>query len=65
MGPRSEGFLISDAIGAGVWSQCGADVILRANSSILVQTGGPLAIATVDTEDVAAALVYHFDWRRC
>jgi Domain of unknown function (DUF4360) len=66
-GPRSDDFLISNdlAVGARVWSACGEDVILRANSSIFVSTSQGQAIATVDTEDIAAALVYHLQWRRC
>lgn len=51
---------------AQVWSACGADVILRTNSSIRVQTtANRQALATVDTEDVNAALVYLLQWRTC
>ncbi len=67
VGPRSQDFLISNrlAVASQVWSSCGTDVILRANSSIFVRTSRQQAMATVDTEDVAAAQVYHLQWRRC
>ena len=67
-GPRNDDFLISNAlqVNARVWSACGADVILRTNSSIRVMTSANRqAIATVDTEDIAAAIVYRLQWRRC
>jgi hypothetical protein len=66
-GPRSEDFLISNrlVVAAQVWSSCGTDVVLRANSSIFVRTDQRQAMATVDTEDIAAAQVYHLRWRRC
>lgn len=51
---------------AQVWSACGADVILRTNSSIRVQTtANREALATVDTQDVDAALVYLLQFRPC
>jgi hypothetical protein len=49
-----------------VWSPCGADVNLRTNSSMRVATyGNAEASATVDSEDVNAAIVYHLQMRRC
>jgi hypothetical protein len=50
-----------------VWSPCGADVNLRTNSSIRVTTNKAKdqALATVDTEDVSAAIVYALQFRRC
>ncbi len=50
-----------------VWSACGADVNLRVNTSMLVQSNSSYedALATVDSADVTAGLVYHFQWRRC
>lgn len=53
-------------VSAMVWSACGADVNLRTNSSMRVNTvGNREALATVDTEDVNAAIVYHLQWRAC
>ena len=49
-----------------VWSPCGADVNLRTNSSMRVNTvGNREASATVDSEDVNAAIIYHLQMRRC
>ena len=49
-----------------VWSPCGADVNLRTNSSMRVNTyNNAEASATVDSEDVNAAIVYHLQMRRC
>lgn len=57
----------NDLIGTAiVWSACGADVILRTNSSIQVNTtANRQALATVDTQDVAAALIFHLQFRSC
>lgn len=50
-----------------VWSRCGADVILRANTSMMVRTNSRRqeAFSTVDSADIKAGLVYHFQWKRC
>jgi hypothetical protein len=49
-----------------VWSACGADVNLRTNSSIRVQTKqNKEAMATVDSQDVSAAIVYQLQWKQC
>jgi hypothetical protein len=49
-----------------VWSRCGEDVNLRTNSSIrLSGPAGAEAMATVDSEDVNAAIIYQLQWRRC
>lgn len=67
-GALDSDFLLNNTLVAEamVWSRCGEDVILRTNSSMRVQTsGGQDAIATVDSQDVSAALVYHLQWRRC
>ncbi|MBX7247413.1 MAG: DUF4360 domain-containing protein [Caulobacteraceae bacterium] len=54
------------AVSASSWSRCGEDVNLRTNSSI--RLSGPAsaeALATVDSEDVSAAIIYQLQWRRC
>lgn len=49
-----------------VWSPCGADVNLRTNSSMRVGTvNNAEASASVDSEDINAAIVYHLQWRTC
>ena len=67
-GPKDEDYLIHNELTAQaiVWSACGADVNLRTNSSIRVTTrANKQALATVDSEDVSAAIVYQLQWRRC
>ena len=49
-----------------VWSGCGADVNLRTNSNIRVATKNNAdAQATVDSQDVNAAIVYQLQWKQC
>jgi hypothetical protein len=49
-----------------VWSDCGADVNLRTNSNIRVTTrNNRQALATVDSQDVSAAIIYQLTWRAC
>lgn len=67
-GPRQQDFTLRNNIvaAANVWSACGQDVILRTNASIRVTTsGGQQAMATVDTTDVNAAIVFHLQYRAC
>ena len=68
-GPSTTDYLTSDTLGleAVVWSGCGADTILRANTTMLVRTNsrGQQSMATVDSADINAGLIYHLAWRRC
>lgn len=67
-GPLDSDYLIhNELIGeAMVWSACGADVNLRTNSSIRVSTrNNKQALATVDSEDVSAAIIYLLQWKTC
>ena len=66
-GARDEDYLIQNRLTAQtvVWSACGADVNLRTNSSIRVNSRGEQALATVDSQDVNAAIVYQLQWQRC
>ena len=67
-GPKDENYLIHNQLTAqaAVWSVCGADVNLRTNSNIRVTTkNGKQAMATVDSEDVSAAIVYQLQWKKC
>ncbi len=52
---------------ANVWSRCGADVNLRVNASMRTQTNRRRAetLATVDSADLNAGIVYHLQWRSC
>ena len=67
-GPIAEDYLINNnlAVEAIVWSGCGADVNLRTNSSMRVQTvGNREAMASIDSEDVNAGIIYQLQWRNC
>lgn len=68
-GPMAGDYLKSDDLGleAVVWTACGANTILRANTSMLVQSNArrEQALATVDSADIQAGLIYHLQWRRC
>jgi hypothetical protein len=67
-GPLDKDYLIQNKLQASalVWSKCGADVNLRTNSSIRVQTSqNKQALATVDSQDVSAAIIYQLQWKKC
>lgn len=67
-GPKDADYLISNKLTAQsvVWSACGADVNLRTNSSIRVSTKqNKQALATVDSEDIKAAIIYKLQWKKC
>jgi len=67
-GPLDEDYLINNELAAQavVWSGCGADVNLRTNSSMRVKTvSNREAMASIDSEDVNAAIVYQLQWRAC
>jgi hypothetical protein len=55
------------AIEAVVWSACGASPNLRVNAAMLVKSNryGDEALATVDSADLSAGLVYQLQWKRC
>ncbi len=61
-GERSDDFYKKDRLGllAQTWSPCGADVILRANTSIAVKTKkGQQAVAGVDSADYTSKTIIH------
>ena len=67
-GPLDSDYLISNKIVAEglVWSGCGVDVNLRTNSSMRISTNNNAeALATIDSEDINAAIIYHLQWRTC
>jgi hypothetical protein len=68
-GPLNEDYLFHNDVVAQsvVWSACGADVNLRTETSIYVATDPQLdqAMATVDSADVSASVVYQLQWRSC
>ena len=60
-------FVVNDNIVGLAFSQCGDDVIARANTSILARRGAELAdtLIQVDSLDTTAGLLYRFQWRIC
>ncbi len=67
-GPLDKDYLITNKLQATalVYSACGADVNLRTNSSIRVQTKqNKEALATVDSEDVGASIKFLLQWKQC
>ncbi|NTV95191.1 MAG: DUF4360 domain-containing protein [Thiobacillus sp.] len=67
-GPLDEDYFINNELNAQaiVWSGCGADVNLRTNSSMRVSTlQNREAMASIDSEDVNAAIIYQLQWRKC
>ena len=68
-GPLTSDYLINNnlQVGALVWSACGADVNLRVNTSMTAIANGANedTLATVDSADFKAGVVYRFSWRRC
>ena len=67
-GPIAEDYLINNQLTAQsiVWSGCGADVNLRTNSSMRVKTvSNKEAMASIDSEDVNAGIIYQLQWREC
>lgn len=51
---------------ANVWSQCGKDVILRANTNMLVKSrSGREVMGSLDSQDIRANMVFHLNYRRC
>jgi len=69
MGPRDDDYMFTNTLGvtALVWSACGADVNLRVNSSMLARTNRQRddVLATVDSADFKAGIIYKFQWKRC
>jgi len=67
-GPLNEDYLINNelTVQAIVWSGCGVDVNLRTNSSMRVQTtANKEALASIDSEDINAGIIYQLQWRDC
>jgi hypothetical protein len=68
-GPQAQDFMIRNTLVAEtlVWSPCGAQVILRANTNMNVTNSNRSAVAlsTLDSIDISAGIVYGFSWRTC
>lgn len=68
-GRTEQDYLFNNTLGvqALVWSACGADVNLRVNASMMVRNTNRQtdAIATVDSADISAGIIYQLQFRRC
>jgi hypothetical protein len=68
-GPYDSEYLVSNQLGlsALVWSACGEDINLRVNSSITARTNPKKddVLATVDSTDIAAGIIYQLQWQKC
>ena len=67
-GPLQGGFSVkqSVAVSSTVWSSCGADVILRTNSSLIARsTPGQKASSSIGSQQVRSAVVYTLQSRSC
>lgn len=62
-------YTVSDSLVATalVWSRCGESVNLRVNSAMQVRTNArrQQAMATVDSTDVDAKIIYKLQWKSC
>lgn len=67
-GLLNEDYLINNelTVQALAWSGCGADVNLRTNSSMRVNTvANREAMASIDSQDVRGGIIYQLQWRTC
>ena len=67
-GPLQAGFAVKQSVPVSsvIWSGCGADVILRTNSSLIVHTApNQKAAAAIGSQQVRTAVVYTLQSRAC
>ena len=68
-GPKFDDFLMDNDlnVGAIVWSECGAQVNLRANTSLSIRNSNKYEIAEagIDSTDIKAGIIYHLRFRKC
>ncbi len=68
-GPLDSDYLITNnlQVTALVWSRCGESVNLRVNASMtaITNTRNQDVLATVDSADFKAGVVYKLSWKRC
>lgn len=69
MGPVDSNYLLSNNLTATalVWSACGEDISLRVNTAMMAKSNSKKqdVLATLDSADIAAGLVYQLQWRKC
>lgn len=68
-GPQDQEFTITNQLGVSalVWSACGAETNLRANTSMTAISNyyNDEVLATIDSMDIKAGLIFHLAWKRC
>lgn len=68
-GPLINDYLLRNTLSASsvIWSPCGEDVILRANTRMTVNNTSRVeeAMSTVDSTDINAGLVFNLRWKDC
>ncbi len=69
VGPVNNDYLVTNNLiaMANVWSACGVDVILRANTSLFAKSNSRMEdiISTVDSVDIKSGILYRLAWRTC
>lgn len=69
MGPQADSFHINNKLIASnlIWSQCGKEVIFSINASATSMANAQMqqTMMIVDSIDIEAGILYHFQWRRC
>lgn len=69
MGPQADSFHINNKLIASnlIWSPCGKEVIFSINASATSMANAQMqqTMMIVDSIDVEAGILYHFQWRRC
>jgi hypothetical protein len=67
-GAQDTDYVINNTLGvqAQIWSPCGADINLRASVGMMLRNSSYAdAMATVDSADISAGIVYQLQWKRC
>lgn len=68
-GPVVSDYLLRNTLAANsvIWSPCGEDVILRANTRMTVNNSNQNeeAMSTVDSTDINTGLVFNIRWKDC
>ena len=69
VGPYDNEYTLKSTLGLSsiIWSACGADVNLRVNTAMVAKANRRMetTLATVDSADFKAGLIYHLQWKRC
>ncbi|AZZ37393.1 DUF4360 domain-containing protein [Bdellovibrio sp. qaytius] len=68
-GPRADSYTVTNNLIASslIWSECSKEVIFSINSSATAMSNAAMqqTMMTVDSIDISAGMLYHFQFRRC